>query len=136
MLTFDAPNAETSCVRRVKSNTPLQALTLLNDQVFVEAAQALARRVLKESPSEDEATRVRLMFRLCTGREATAEEASEIQKFHASQAARFKDQSAEGAKSVAASEVLPIPKDADAKDLATWTVVARAMLNLDETITK
>jgi hypothetical protein len=72
MLTFDAPNAETSCVRRVKSNTPLQALTLLNDQVFVEAAQALARRVLKESPSSDESARVRLMFRLCTGREADA----------------------------------------------------------------
>jgi hypothetical protein len=136
MLTFDAPNAETSCVRRVKSNTPLQALTMLNDQVFVEAAQALARRVLKESPSSDDAARVKLMFRLCTGREATADEVAEIAKFHASQASGFKDKPATGAEAVAVSEALPLPKDASAKDLAAWTVVARAMLNLDETITK
>jgi hypothetical protein len=76
------------------------------------------------------------MFRLCTGREATADEISEVTKFHESQVARFKDKSADDAKAVAASDVLPLPKDANAKDLATWTVVARAMLNLDETITK
>jgi hypothetical protein len=136
MLTFDAPNAETSCVRRVKSNTPLQALTLLNDEVFIEAAQAMARRVLKESSSTDESARIRLMFRLCTGREATPDEASEITKFHEAQVARFKDKSVDDAKAIAASDVLPLPKDADARDLAAWTVVARAMLNLDETITK
>ena len=91
---------------------------------------------MKESPSADDAARVRLMFRLCTGREATADEIAEVTKFHESQVARFKDKSADDAKAVAASEVLPLPKDANAKDLATWTVVARAMLNLDETITK
>jgi hypothetical protein len=136
LLTFDAPNAETSCVRRVKSNTPLQALTLLNDQVFVEASQALARRVLNESPSSDTAARVRLMFRLCTDREPTPDEASEIEKFYESQLSRFKKMPAADANEVAASPVLPLPKDSSAQDLAAWTVVARAMLNLDETITK
>jgi hypothetical protein len=135
MLTFDAPAGETSCVRRVKSNTPLQALTLLNDKVFVEASQALARRVIKEPPSPDEASRMKLLFRLCTGRQANEDELAELTKFYASQLARFRD-AASDASSVAASEALPAPKDANVPKLAAWTVTARAMLNLDETITK
>jgi hypothetical protein len=76
------------------------------------------------------------MFRLCTGRDATADELSEVTKFYESQAARFKGKTADDAKAVASSDVLPVPKDANVQDLAAWTVVARAMLNLDETITK
>jgi hypothetical protein len=135
MLTFDAPAGETSCVRRVNSNTPLQALTLLNDKVFVEASQALARRVLKDAPAADDGARAKYLFRVCTGREATAEEAEELARFRKAQFARFKDSSTDAA-AVAGSEALPAPKDADLPELASWTVLARAMLNLDETITK
>jgi hypothetical protein len=135
MLTFDAPAGETSCVRRVKSNTPLQALTLLNDEVFVEASQGLARRILKESPAADDASRLSFAFRLCTGRMAQADELAAVTKFLDAQLARFKDGSAD-AKAVAVSESLPAPKDANLPELAAWTVTARALLNLDETITK
>ncbi len=135
MLTFDAPPGDTSCVRRVKSNTPLQALTLLNDTVFVEASQALARRILKDSPARDPASRLRFVFRLCTGREPLGDELAELTAFLDTQLARFKDGSA-NAGAVAASEALPMPKDANATELAAWTVLARALLNLDETITK
>jgi mono/diheme cytochrome c family protein len=135
MLTFDAPTGDFSCVRRVKSNTPLQALTLLNDQVFVEASQALARRLLKDLPSEDANARMKRLFRLCTGRDAAADELSALTTFLDAQLSRFKTGNADAA-AVAASEALPAPKDANLAELAAWTVVARAMLNLDETITK
>jgi hypothetical protein len=135
MLTFDAPSGDFSCVRRVKSNTPLQALTLLNDQVFVEASQALARRVLKDVPSSDATARMKRLFRLCTGREANADEIAALSAFLEAQFTRFKDGKADAA-AVVASETLPAPKEANLPELAAWTVVARAMLNLDETITR
>ena len=133
MLTFDAPNADTTCVRRVKSNTPLQALTLLNDTVFVEASQTLARRVIKDAPTAGD--RAKLLFWLCTGRAANADELNELTAFLDAQLARFKSGGADSS-SVATSEALPAPKDADLPELAAWTVTARAMLNLDESITK
>ena len=74
LMTFDAPDANTACTRRPRSNTPLQALTLANDRVFVEAAQGLAVRVLKESPSGAEPERLRHAFRLCFAREPSAVE--------------------------------------------------------------
>ena len=135
MLTFDAPTSDTTCVRRPRSNTPLQALTLLNDKVFVEASQALARRVLKEAPAGDATARAKLAFRLCTGREALADEVAEVAAFYDAQLARFRDGSADAA-AVAVSEALPAPAGADLPELAAWTVVSRALLNLDETITK
>jgi hypothetical protein len=133
MLTFDAPTSDTTCVRRVKSNTPLQALTLLNDKVFVEASQALARRVLTEASGPE--ARAKLLFRLCTGRAADGDELAQLEAFIAAQLARFESGSAD-AKAVAVSEVLPAPDGANLPELAAWTVAARAMLNLDETITK
>jgi mono/diheme cytochrome c family protein len=135
MLTFDAPSSDITCVRRPRSNTPLQALTLLNDKVFVEASQALARRVLKEAPASEPAARAGFAFRLCTGREASADELAELTGFVDAQLARFRDGSAD-ANAVAASEALPAPAGADLPEMAAWTVVARALLNLDETITK
>lgn len=135
MLTFDAPSSDFSCVRRIRSNTPLQALTLLNDQVFVEASQALARRVLKDVPGDDVNARMERLFRLCTGRIAHTDEIASLTRFLDNQLARFKNGNADAA-AVAVSETLPLPKDAKLSELAAWTVVARAMLNLDETITK
>src|SRR4029077_9970306 len=73
LLVFDAPNAVSSCTRRIRSNTPLQALTLLNDQGFFEFAQGLSARVQKEAkPSDSE--RIRYAFRLCLGREPSPSE--------------------------------------------------------------
>src|SRR2546423_9479539 len=73
LTVFDAPEAPPACTRRNLSNTPLQALTLLNDQAFFEFAQGLARRVLQEGPADD-AGKIRHAFRLCLGREPRAVE--------------------------------------------------------------
>ncbi len=128
--TFDAPSGENCVVRRERSNTPLQALTLLNDTVFVDAAQALARRVLKSSDAAVDA-RARALFRSCLTREPTSEELGDLQKFYQAQRARLEqgqlDAKAIAGKDSAADQVV---------ELAAWTLVARAVLNLDEFVTK
>jgi hypothetical protein len=112
MLTnFDTPNGDTACVRRSRSNTPLQALTTLNEPLFFEAAQALGSKALREGGSTD-AERIQWAFARCTSRQPTAEEAAELSAFLARQQQRFG--SAESA----------------------YTALARLLLNLDETITK
>ena len=72
LIVFDAPDGTQACTRRIRSNTPLQALTLLNDEAFFEFARALAARLLREASCD--ADRIRLAFRLCLGREPAAEE--------------------------------------------------------------
>ena len=104
---FDAPTADTTTVRRSRSNSPMQALTTLNDEAYVEAAQALARRVLREAPPDD-AGRLRFAFRLCLGREP------------------------DGAEKDTLSTVL---HKSSAPEQG-WFDVARVLLNLDETITR
>ncbi len=127
--TFDAPTSEVACVRRERSNTPLQALTLLNDPAFVEAARALGRRVATEGPG-DPVGRARLAFRLCVGREPSEDEVAPIVAFQARQAARIRSGELKAPKING-----PAPAG-DPIELASWSVVARALLNLDETITK
>ncbi len=127
--TFDMPTSEIACVRRERSNTPLQALTLLNDPAFVEAARALGKRVIAEAPADAEG-RARLAFRLCVGRPPTAEEVAPIVAFQSRQVVRIK--SAE----LDANKILGEAYQGDSAELASWTTVARALLNLDETITK
>jgi len=111
LAVFDAPDAFSTCTRRLRSNTPLQALTLLNDQQFYELAQALAVRVQRECPSSD-AERLNYAFRLCTARGPQRTETK-----------RLRD--------LLAAEVVSGAKAEDA-----WTTVARVLLNLDETITR
>ena len=132
LTTFDAPTTETTCPLRVRSDTPLQALQVLNDAVFVEAAQAFARRIMKEAPAEN---RVDLAFRLCVSRPPTESETAAVRRFYEQQLKRFRDGSLK-ADLVAVSETFPKPMDADLNDLAAWTTVARALLNLDEMVTK
>jgi hypothetical protein len=109
LTTFDAPDAQTACTRRNRSNTPLQALHLANDPAFLEIAAALGRRVLAEGPADD-AGRVAYAFQLCTSREPTPAEASRL--------TRYLDQ-------------------ARAKNPDTaWTMLARVLLNLDEFVTR
>jgi mono/diheme cytochrome c family protein len=136
MQAFDAPNGEMACVRRARSNTPLQALTTLNETLFVESAQALAARALREGGATDR-DRVGYAFRLCTARPPTGAEADALLQLLAKEDRRIGDgwvsaNEIAGLKPGAASA---LPSGATPRQLAAWTVVARVLLNLDETIT-
>jgi hypothetical protein len=133
LTTFDAPTTEPTCPLRPRPDTPLQALQVMNDRVFVEAAQGLARRLATEGNDVD--ARVQLAFRLCTGRTPTADEAGTVKTFYERQLVRFKSGELT-AEMLTVSDVMPKPGGADLNELAAWTAVARAMLNLDETVTK
>ena len=131
---FDQPSADFACTRRVRSNTPLQALTTLNDQTFVEAAQGLALRVWKEGGATDQAKMI-YAFRLCTARRPDAFELQQLLKLLRDQQAYFKGRTA-AAVYVSAPDLKNLPEGIDLHELAPWTMVARVLLNLDETITK
>jgi len=134
LIAFDAPTAETSCPRRVRSDTPLQALTTLNEKMFVEAAQAMGLRVLKEG-GRDDPSRATYAFRLCTGRAPTARELKSLLRFWEEQYRYFEDRSA-AALAVAVPDVKNVPPEVNLHKVAAWAMVSRAILNLDETITK
>ncbi len=125
--TFDAPNGEACVARREVSNTPLQALTLLNDIVFTEASQALGNTLAAAGGTVE--GRVRNAFRRVATREASKEEVALLVKFYEAQKKRFETKELDAAK-VAGSGT------GDATERAAWTTVARALFNLDETITK
>ena len=134
LLVFDMPNGDLSCTRRTRSNTPLQALTTLNDQVFMEAAQALALRIWKEGGATDRA-RLAYGFRLCTGRYPDAVELAHLTQFLNQQRPGFVGNTA-AAVYVAAPDLNKIPDGVNLEKIAPWTMVARLLLNLDETITR
>ena len=139
LTVFDAPTADTSCPRRNKSNTPLQALTTLNNAVFVEAAQAMARRIMAQK-APDVTERTRFAFRLCLTREPNASELAQLTAFYDKQLARFTQGELDASK-VALSESVfpdetPKPLESELPQLAAWTTIARVLLNLDETVTK
>ncbi len=131
LITYDAPSREFCTVRRVRTNTPLQALTSLNDPAFFEAAQALGGRILAEG-GRDNQSRLTYGFRRCTARRPTPEETKRLLTFYDQQLQRFEQDKN------AAGEVAPAFKGADARraELAAWTMVSNVLLNLDETITK
>jgi hypothetical protein len=131
LTVFDAPDASCTCTRRNRSNTPLQALTLLNDQAQVEFAQALAARVLEEGPPDD-AERLRYAFRLCLARQPSPREHQRLADLLARQIADFRA-SPEGARRLVPAE---LAKDSDAAQAAAWMTIARVLLNLDEFITR
>jgi hypothetical protein len=137
MSNFDAPNADFACARRVRSNTPLAALTGLNETIFVEAARALALRVLKES-SRDDNHRADYAFLLCTSRMPTAEERRVIIDLLQSQRKRLADGWLNPREIVTGNPAaLPeLPNDVTPQDAGAWTLTARVLLNLDETISK
>jgi hypothetical protein len=131
LSTFDAPPANTTCTRRVRSNTPLQALTLANDLAFFEIAQGLASRVLAEGPDYDDG-RIRYLFRVCLSREPNEQELNRLTQFVRQQREHFQ-QSAKDAHAVAAADR---PQNVSEAESASWTAVARVFLNLDEFITR
>ncbi len=125
---FDAPSREITCTRRSRTNTPLQALSTLNDPQFIEAAQALARRMREVGSGNPEARVVR-GFRLCVGRKPSPAEVDRlVQLFHEQTSSFMQDR--------AAAEQLTRTTDAHAPELAAWQVVANVLLNLDETLTR
>jgi hypothetical protein len=132
LMTFDAPDSNACCVRRERSNTPLQALTLLNDAVFVECAQALGRRILAETGCDETAARLRHAFRVCLARDPSADEASILGRAHDQLLAQLQADPAAAAKLVGAIN----PPAADLGEAATWVAIARTLLNLDEFVTR
>jgi hypothetical protein len=128
LVVFDDPDATSACTRRTRSNTPLQSLTLLNDKSFFELAQAMALRVLKEAPGDEQ---IDYAFELCTGRKPIRLERLRLKELIDQQMASY-----EAAPDVAKEIAVKPPSGTDVKKLAAWTTVSRVLLNLDETITR
>jgi hypothetical protein len=132
-MSFDAPNRNTCTVRRPRSNTPLQALTLLNDPVYVEAAQALARRVLWEKPAANVEERIRHAFELCVARAPADSELKTLRRLFEAQLKASRQEPAAAEQLVGKFSK---PEGVSMAEFAAWYSVATALLNLDETITK
>jgi hypothetical protein len=134
LLTFDAPDREKCVARRALTNTPLQALVLMNDPTYIEAARALAMRALREGGKET-TSRLRYAFRLATARWPTAQEASVLRDLLAKQLRIYRrDNKAAGA--LLKVGEAPLDQNLDVAEAAAWTVIASAILNLDETISR
>lgn len=127
MMNFDATSREFCTVQRIRTNTPLQALTTLNDPTFFEMSQALARRVVAEGGST-ERERIRYAFELCTTRPPKPGELDSLQSWLDKERAYFRGHGDEARKLA--------PGAADAQQQAAWTMLANVLLNLDETLTK
>lgn len=134
---FDAPNGDFSCVRRTRSNTPLQALTTLNEPLFMECARNLALKTLQEGGSSDQ-DRIAYAFRRCVSRSPDESEAAAIAALLEKQVASFSKPDAKPWDLAANDPQSPpaLPQDVTPAQAAAWTVVSRVLLNMDETITK
>jgi hypothetical protein len=135
LVNFDAPSREECTAERTRSNTPQQALTLLNDPTYVEAARVFAQRILKECASEDAGGRVNWAWRVALGRAPRAEEAAVLKELYAKHRAQYAADAKTAEAVVGAGEAARDSK-VDVVELASWTSVARAILNLHETITR
>lgn len=124
--TFDGPSGEACLARRDRSNTPLQALTLLNDEVFMDASRALGKWAAELSSSPE--AKVKEMFRRCVTRPPSKEETEKLTQFYKNQLARFRGGE------LKTSEFLKMEEASN--EQAAWTALARVLLNLDETISK
>jgi hypothetical protein len=133
MLTFDAPTRESCTIRRASTNTPLQALVLWNDPLYVRAARELARLAL-DAGGDDEGRLVGL-FRRCTGEKPDEGAISLLRDALADFRARFRARP-DDARALIAAEEHPAPSDADAAERAAWTMVASSLLNLHQTVTQ
>jgi mono/diheme cytochrome c family protein len=133
-VTFDAPSREYCTVRRPRTNTPLQALTTLNDPGFFDAAQHLALRMVKEAGSTPEERVVR-GFRLCLSRQPQPAELQQLVSFWKQQVVRF-GQGRNSKEALGLVGELPWPENVPVWEAAAWALVANVLLNLDQTITK
>ncbi|MEE3180492.1 MAG: DUF1553 domain-containing protein, partial [Planctomycetota bacterium] len=134
MVTFDAPSREFCTIRRISTNTPLQALVTLNDPVYVEAAQALAGRIATAGGSTP-GERVSYGFRLVLARPPAENEKGLLVKLFEDSSKLFAASPVE-AKKMATSYLGKAPEGVELADLAAWAVVGNVLLNLDETIAR
>ena len=134
MTTFDAPSREQFCTRRERSDTPLQALQLMNDVQHYEAARALATRILTEGGDATPA-RITWAFRTVVGRRPNDHESLIVWSALEKHLARYQKDPEAAKAAIHSGETKPDPKLAE-PDLAAWTLVANLLLNLDETVTK
>jgi len=133
LITFDAPDRETCTVRRPRTNTPLQALVLMNDPTYLEASRKLAERIMTEAGDTEE--RIALAFRLATARRPRAAELAVLGKIFARQLEVYHKDGQAALKLLSVGESKHNEK-LDLAELAAWTTVASVILNLDETVTK
>ena len=134
---FDAPDGTSACTRRIQSNSPLQALTLLNDDAFVEFALALAKRTLKDAPGSGDRERLNFEYLLATGRRAGDKEMDRLEQFLAAQRRLYQSNPGAAAQFVAkddepAGSISP----RTATELAAWTATSRVLFNLDDFMTR
>jgi len=134
LVTFDAPSRNFCTVTRPRTNTPLQALVTLNDPVYIEAAQALGRRIVRDGGMTIEA-KVLHGFRLCLTRPPREEELRRLVDLYGRAQAEFAA-NPKDAQEAATEPLGPLPAGMDAVDLAAWSVVGNVLLNLDETLAK
>jgi len=134
---FDAPDRETSCVRRQRTNTPLKALVTLNDPTYVEAARALAQRLLTESVSAAASSKVRIAraFRLTLARDPKPPEIDALLRLLHRQQALYAQNNDAAVKLLSIGES-PRNERLDIAEHAAWTVVANVLLNMDEFLSK
>jgi len=133
---FDAPSREECTADRPESNIPTQALTLLNDPTFVEAARHFAARIMTEPGANADATdRIRWAFRVATSRTPDADEVAVLKSLLTQHRAQFAAEPSDADRLMSVGQS-PAAKDIDPVELAAWTSVARALLNLNETITR
>ncbi len=134
MATFDAPSRETCSLRRLRTNTPLQAFVTMNDPAFVEAAQALARRIMKEGGATPQ-ERAAFALKLCLVRPPSQPQVDSLLALYQSELAHFQSDAA-AAKKLATDPLGPAPEGMSEAELAAWTVVANVVLNLDGVMMK
>jgi hypothetical protein len=134
MATFDAPSREICALRRISTNTPLQAFVTLNDPAFVECAQALARRIILEGGHTPE-TRAAFGLRLCLARPAQGEQIRDLVDLYKSELAYYQKNAA-AAEQLATQPLGKLPDGMSAAEAAAWTVVANVLLNMDGVLTK
>jgi mono/diheme cytochrome c family protein len=134
LLAFDAPTREECTVERTRSSTPLQALVLLNDPIYVEAARVLAEKIVKEG-GKDTAARLDWAYRRAVSRGAKPDEVTLLTELYRKHLAEFQADRTAAEKAVTIGQS-PLPKDMNIAELAAWTSVARVILNLHETITR
>jgi hypothetical protein len=134
LLAFDASTREECAVERPKSNTPQQALVLLNDPTYVEAARVFAEKILRQGGADFE-SRLGYAYRHALSREPRPEEVKLIRSLY-DRHAQFYRSETQSAQQLIQTGLHPVPKDLPAGELAAWTSVARVILNLHETITR
>ncbi len=134
LVAFDAPGRETCVVREVRTDTPLQALNVLNDVTYVEAARAFAERILSQAQTSPE-SRAAAAFRAATGRRPKPEELAILLDGLADQLARFRRDPQAAAALVHAGESIPDSR-LDPCEVAAYTATAQLILNLDETLNR